>query len=65
MHWNPGAIHLPYKLENMKSVINGYKPHILGISESNVFCQTPAQSNPNPKLKLGWVDFVIPPEQQQ
>ena len=23
------------------------------------------QTNPNPKLKLGWVDFVIPPEQQQ
>ena len=28
-------------------------------------CQTPAQSNSNPKLNLGWVDFVIPLEQQQ
>ena len=27
------------------------------------YCQTPAQSNPN--TKLGWVDFVNPPEQQQ
>ena len=35
MHWNPGSKHLHNKLENIESVINGYKPDILGISESN------------------------------
>ena len=35
MHWNPGSKHLHNKKENIESVINGYKPHILGISESN------------------------------
>ena len=35
MHWNPGAKYLHNKLGNIESVINGYKPDILGISESN------------------------------
>ena len=35
LHWNPGAKHLRNKVENIESVINGYKPEILGISESN------------------------------
>ena len=25
MHWNPGAKHLPNKLDNIESDINGYK----------------------------------------
>ena len=37
MHWNPGSKHLHNKLGNIESVINGYKPDILGISESNFF----------------------------
>jgi hypothetical protein len=37
MHWNAGGKHLLNKLENIESVINGYKPHILGISEANFF----------------------------
>ena len=35
MHWNPGSKHLHKRKENIESVINGYKPLILGISESN------------------------------
>ena len=35
MHWNPGSKHLHNKKGNIESVINGYKPHILGVSESN------------------------------
>ena len=35
MHWNAGGKHLVNKIENIESVINGYKPHILGISEAN------------------------------
>jgi hypothetical protein len=37
MQWNPGSKHLHNKLGNIESVINGYKPDILGISESNFF----------------------------
>jgi hypothetical protein len=35
MHWNAGGKHLANKIDNIESVINGYKPQILGISESN------------------------------
>ena len=35
MHWNAGGKHLVNKIENIESVINGYKPSILGISEAN------------------------------
>ena len=35
MHLNPGYKHLHNKKGNIESVINGYKPHILGVSESN------------------------------
>ena len=35
LHWNPGAKHLHNKIENIESAVNGYKPGILGISESN------------------------------
>ena len=35
MHWNLGAKYLHNNLENIESVINSYKPDILGISESN------------------------------
>ena len=37
MHWNPGGKYLKNKIENIESVINGYKPDLLGISESNHF----------------------------
>jgi hypothetical protein len=37
MHWNAGGKHLKNKVTNIESVINGYKPSILGISESNFF----------------------------
>ena len=39
MHWNAGGKHLINKLTNIESVINGYKPSILGISESNFFAR--------------------------
>ena len=35
MHWNAGGKHLANKIDNIESVINGYKPHLLGISEAN------------------------------
>ena len=35
MHWNGGGKHLVNKINNIESVVNGYKPAILGISESN------------------------------
>ena len=37
LHWNPGSKHLHNKLVNIESLINTYKPGILGISESNFF----------------------------
>ena len=37
MHWNAGGKHLVNKIENIESVINQYKCHILGISEANLF----------------------------
>ena len=37
LHWNPGSKHLHNKLVNIESVVNTYKPGILGISESNFF----------------------------
>ena len=37
IHWNPGSKHLHNKLTNIESLINMYKPGILGISESNFF----------------------------
>ena len=39
MHWNAGGKHLINKITNIESVINGYKPSILGISESNFFAR--------------------------
>ena len=36
MHWNSGGKHLVNKMDNIESVVNGYKPHILGISEANL-----------------------------
>jgi exonuclease III len=35
MHWNAGGKHLVNKISHIESVINGYNPHILGISEAN------------------------------
>jgi hypothetical protein len=35
MHWNGGGKHLVNKISNIEYVVNGYKPAILGISESN------------------------------
>ena len=37
IHWNPGSKHLHNKITNIESLINMYKPGILGISESNFF----------------------------
>ena len=37
LHWNPGAKHLHNKVQNIESVINAYKPEVLGISESNFY----------------------------
>ena len=36
MHWNAGGKHLINKIDNIESVINGYRPHFLGISEANL-----------------------------
>ena len=36
MHWNAGGKHLVNKIQNIDSVINGYKPSFLGISEANL-----------------------------
>ena len=35
MHWNAGGKYLVNKINNIESVINGYRPEILGISEAN------------------------------
>ena len=35
MHWNAGGQYLVNKINNIESVINGYRPEILGISEAN------------------------------
>jgi hypothetical protein len=36
MHWNACGKHLINKIGNIESVINGYRPHFLGISEANL-----------------------------
>ena len=34
MHWNAGGKYLVNKINDIESVINGYRPEILGISEA-------------------------------
>ena len=36
-HWNKGPGHLQNKMAEIKNVVNGLHPHILGISEANLY----------------------------
>ena len=36
-HWNLGSAHLRNKLNEIETIISDYRPHILGISEANLF----------------------------
>ena len=36
-HWNAGSAHLENKISEIEKLISDYNPHLLGISESNLF----------------------------
>ena len=36
MHWNKGASYLENKYSEIETIIDGHKPHVLGLSEANL-----------------------------
>ena len=37
VHWNKGPSHLENKIDELKAIVQKYHPHILGLSEANIF----------------------------
>ena len=37
VHWNKGPSHLENKMDDVEALVEKYRPHILGLSESNLF----------------------------
>ena len=37
VHWNKGPSHLVNKIDELKAIVQKYHPHILGLSEANIF----------------------------
>ena len=40
LHWNKGSSRLENKMDEVKMIIQKYKPHALGLSEANLFFDT-------------------------